>query len=555
MWFFQFQKPFHADKCNIHRINLCLVFLIFACTGAFAQIIVDTELDALPTTDGSCTLREAVINANDDAATNPDCSAGLGVNDEIIFALGVDTISQVGPMEITDSLIIGSEEQPVTIIGSGESRLFAVPAPVDTEFRFITMTNGFTDSDGDQPDLCVRSSGEGGALCSVGRVTLDNSVISDSQTNGNVAFGGGLFAFQLTASNFSLTGNSTNGAFAPGGGGFLAGEMVQVITNAVVENNSTTGGGLNSRGGGLFIVGPSVIANSRITNNDTFAENGDGGGVYANDIAVLINSMIDSNETLGAFSSGGGIASSSDISIDSSTIAFNQTSGVESSGGGIFSESGVLMQNSTVSNNSASPINSAGGGLVVFEPPVIRNSTISNNSSSRGGAGIHISSTSTDAVELISTILANNSGPAGNLSATGLQVNAEASLFGDDPSEINGSAFNMVFSNDPLLEPLADNGCAEPAGAASNIQCVQTRLLQLASQAREGGSNPLILLSDQRSDGFDRTIGPQTDIGAIEMNFIPTTNSIAVPVFHPAGLLILLLGMICTTLLALRRFI
>src|SRR5262245_38575243 len=48
-----------------------------------AGIIVNTNADNT-TTDGSCTLREAINNANNDAATYADCTSGSGA-DTITF--------------------------------------------------------------------------------------------------------------------------------------------------------------------------------------------------------------------------------------------------------------------------------------------------------------------------------------------------------------------------------------------------------------------------------------------------------------------------------------
>ena len=42
-------------------------------------------------TDGVCTLREAIINANNDAATRPDCAAGSGT-DNINLPAGTITL-------------------------------------------------------------------------------------------------------------------------------------------------------------------------------------------------------------------------------------------------------------------------------------------------------------------------------------------------------------------------------------------------------------------------------------------------------------------------------
>lgn len=67
-----------------------------------ASLLVDSVGDALSNGDG-CTLREAIINANDDAATWADCAAGSGA-DTISFAAGVTSITLSGPLpNITDA--------------------------------------------------------------------------------------------------------------------------------------------------------------------------------------------------------------------------------------------------------------------------------------------------------------------------------------------------------------------------------------------------------------------------------------------------------------------
>lgn len=66
-----------------------------------------------------------------------------------------------------------------------------------------------------------------------------------------------------------------------------------------------------------------------------------------------------------------------------------------------------------------------------------------------------------------------------------------------------GTALNPI---DPLLAPLAFNGGP-----------TQTMALLVTSLAIDHGANPLGLLFDQRGVGFARTSGPQTDIGAFEL--------------------------------------
>jgi len=82
-------------KASLHLFRIILLAALLATTvlsikpvtSAHAEdlvITVNTEFDSLEYTPDLCTLREAIINANDDAATYPDCAAGSG-DDTILF--------------------------------------------------------------------------------------------------------------------------------------------------------------------------------------------------------------------------------------------------------------------------------------------------------------------------------------------------------------------------------------------------------------------------------------------------------------------------------------
>ena len=69
--------------------------------------------------------------------------------------------------------------------------------------------------------------------------------------------------------------------------------------------------------------------------------------------------------------------------------------------------------------------------------------------------------------------------------------------------DLVGTAENPI---DPLLGELQDNGGSTP-----------TQALLDSSPAIDAGSNPENLETDQRGEGFDRTVGDATDIGAFEV--------------------------------------
>ncbi len=91
-------------------------------------IVVDNKADtAAP--DGRCTLREAIGNANADAATWVDCVAGQGA-DTIVFAqaLGAVTVTLGSPLPAisdTDGLTIDGGGD-VEISGADAYRIFYV---------------------------------------------------------------------------------------------------------------------------------------------------------------------------------------------------------------------------------------------------------------------------------------------------------------------------------------------------------------------------------------------------------------------------------------------
>src|SRR5687767_12199557 len=92
-----------------------------------ANISVNTLTDEI-TANGSCSLREAIINANDDAATRPDCAAGSGA-DVITLQSGstytlslTGTSSSGGDLDILDpdGLTIAASSTTQAVIDGGD---------------------------------------------------------------------------------------------------------------------------------------------------------------------------------------------------------------------------------------------------------------------------------------------------------------------------------------------------------------------------------------------------------------------------------------------------
>ena len=151
-----------------------------------AIITVDSPLDSFdpntPTTDGTITLREAIVAANTDTATG-DAPAGSGADAIVFDTDGVFALPQtiallLGELEITEALSIeGPSDTVLAVDAQQNSRIFHISATTgDYLIANLTLTGGEAIT--------------GGAIRSLtsGNVTVNQSTISGNQSNGG---GGG----------------------------------------------------------------------------------------------------------------------------------------------------------------------------------------------------------------------------------------------------------------------------------------------------------------------------------------------------------------------------
>jgi len=103
------------------------IALLFPVKNVYAAALVVTSNADVVAVNGVCTLREALANANNDAATNVDCAAGTGV----------DTITFSAPMTITltASLPNITDADLLTINGGSN-----VIVSGNNLFRIVTVT-------------------------------------------------------------------------------------------------------------------------------------------------------------------------------------------------------------------------------------------------------------------------------------------------------------------------------------------------------------------------------------------------------------------------------
>jgi hypothetical protein len=308
------------------------------------------------------------------------------------------------------------------------------------------------------------------------------------------------FNANATVSGLTLSRGIASGVDRParsGGAIFVNGGVSATVLNSVISDNLATGegGGIN-----VSISGNLTVRNTTISGNTAGVGSGNrsGGGIY--------------------FRRGGSLL------MENSTVSGNSS---VARGGGLYlyggGETGTFtVRNSTISGNTSG---SDGGGLVFYtygtnnnHSLTVQNTTITANSAAVGGGFMRIGgpgTTFTGTATFDSTIVANNS------AATSADFNGPAtvnfSLIRDQTGAVITGTNNLAAGTDPLLGPLQNNG-----GPTA------THAIPDTSPARDAGSNPVNLGTDQRGPGFPRQVG-QTDMGAYE--FLPPGTPTAAGTF------------------------
>jgi len=310
--------------------------------------------------DGKCSLIEAIVNANADAAFFADCPAGSGPDTIVLPVKGnlgvrnqyADAYGPTGLPLITSQITIQGNGAKIHRQGGPAFRLITVSQTGDLTLQDVEIGNG-------------RSS-NGAGILNKGTLTVQNSTISgnSSQIGGGVANYG-----SLSIENSTITKNSagsgggvSNGGFGslyspssvgslrPGAACFnyywyFYGSYVYcryAYSGALTISNSTISKNSGGSGGGVLnIAGTIAINGSTISGNNGFNNAGDGAGVF------------NSGGLLDVY---GKYFPAADMTIATSTISKN--SGGQ--GGGIFNEGIITIENSTISANKASD---DGGGL------------------------------------------------------------------------------------------------------------------------------------------------------------------------------------------------
>lgn len=315
------------------------------------------------------------------------------------------------------------------------------------------------------------------------------------------------------------------------GGAIYATVGVNMHYSIVSNSSAHTAVGTYAYGGGVYSRGFLIVADSSITGNtaQTTGTFGQGGGVQVGSVTtggnhhtgggtLVVNSTIDGNTATGVHSYGGGLYTTGSVTIDSSTISGNQAQHA----GGLDLVAGTdaggvpwTILSSTISGNNTTGL---GAGIIVGSNPTqIKNSTIAFNTdhttgTNKYGAGLRINSPV--AVELESTIIANNTTDEGN-----------GPLLDDAGGVVGGSftgANNLIFFTSSLTPPPGTKTFTDPrlSPLSSNGGPTKTHALMSPSPAINTGNNVAGAAFDQRGPGHPRVIGAGPDIGAFESDVI-----------------------------------
>jgi hypothetical protein len=334
--------------------------LLLAGAAQAATIEVNSSVD--PTDGTNCTLRQAIVNADNNAQTNPSCAAGTG-DDTITFdsSLFGQTITLDGnellispaPLHTGTLTIQGPGALGLEVSGGGASRVFhiataALPTANLVTIRGLKISNGSV-------------TGSGGGILNQGSLTLDRDYVWDNDvtaisnggtTNAITALGGGIESSggalavsfsQISGNTLSSTaggGSTSNTATARGAGIHASGDIAGILTidqSSIYDNTATataTGNGAqaNAEGGGVWSsagaqtgIFSSTVANNTLSATGTSQQETGGGVETAIQLpafaAALFDDTVTGNDAANTGANLAGAAGSSGLMIRNTIVA------------------------------------------------------------------------------------------------------------------------------------------------------------------------------------------------------------------------------------------
>ncbi|GBC84338.1 hypothetical protein HRbin11_00763 [bacterium HR11] len=264
--------------------------------SAYAAVYIVTSLADNTNNDFQCTLREAILAANNTPA-NADCFAGSPDDDTIIFITGGGTITLGSTLP---NIVSGAGTLTINgggtiaISGGGSVRVMVVNSGANLTLQNITIANG----KGSSFDY-------GGGISNAGTVTVTNSTFAGNSAH---ILGGGIYNVGvMKIINSTFAGNS-----ATGGGAIRNNSILTVINSTFAGNSAGSGGAIEN-------VGTITMTNCTVSGNSA----GAGGGILNAGTLTMTNCTVSGNTSSG----GGGIHNVGTLNLNNSIVANNVSNG------------------------------------------------------------------------------------------------------------------------------------------------------------------------------------------------------------------------------------
>ena len=390
-------SPKHRGRSVLYFISICVLTIVsHTVTAAGNTITVNSTLDVENSSDGLCTLREAITAANSDTAsgaTAGECGAGSAIDSDTISLTGLTgtiTLGSALPNITSDMTISGPGVSQLTISGNNSFRVFSLtlPSPGVVSFSGLRIANGRANGDvgggiynQSSANVNVTDStitnnaavlGGGIANSSTGTFTVTNSTISNNTANTAGGCYNGLGTLNIISSTLNNN-NAGSGGGIGDGGAINTGSNTLNVINSTLHNNTAFG-----RGGGIFNASPDAIINiSNSTISQNLAVASGGGGINNNNggLVKIINSIFADNshqDLSGSFVSLGHNLLTNFVGASGFTLGTNNPNGdlVGASFARVFPNLGPLQNNGGPTQTRAllpgSPAIDAGDNCVVL---------------------------------------------------------------------------------------------------------------------------------------------------------------------------------------------
>jgi CSLREA domain-containing protein/uncharacterized repeat protein (TIGR01451 family) len=519
--------------------------------AADSNIVVTSTADTAMASDGQCTLREAILNANGDSdSTGGDCAAGSGADTITFGVTGTIALGSTLPDIGGDLTISGPGAANLTISGANSVRVLRqVNVGVQLALDNLMVANG--------------KSQQGGAIFNRGLLRISNSAFVN---NASTAYGGAIFNqgayMTVTDSTFSgnsatsggagiynqplnpgdvllISGGTFTGNSAAGGAGLFTLDGTVLLSGEFSGNTASQGAGVYSDRGALTVTSSRFSSNSASStggaiffrgaynlsvDTTTFSGNSagmSGAGIYSEDGTVIAQyNTFTNNDATGG--SGGGISSGGTLAVSYSTFSGNRGG----SGGGLAAIGPLTMTSSVFSDNQ---VTNSGGAMVAYAEATVSDSSITGNSATRSGGGIWSYQGATVLVR--NSTVANNSTTliGGGLSNEGGALTIVNSTVASNSSGSIGGGIDNRGSLTVIHSTLSGNSAVDLGSAIRNattgasVTLRNTIVVGSAAKANCGGP-----IGD---GGYNIDSGTSCGLSQAN-NSKPSTN----PQLDPAGL-------------------